>query len=339
MKAKEQHKVTKGTKFHKADDPGLFLERKHRKYSFYLAFLCAALCASCPSCFSFWLRLDYKCDIVKLAWRKYTRRFVLLLSSFGLGLLLGGCDQAEHVRFQNGEIALAGEVFKPEASGSYPAVVFMHEPGAGANDDFRTLAKLLAEQGLVSLLYDRPDMGDFSGAWTKADLQTLAGDALAAVQYLQQRPDVQKHNIGLSGFDRGGWIAPLAASASPDIAFLIIVSTAFVPPRETLNDDPLPLLRNLRAPVLMLFGEKDDSVAVEESVTLITTTMRSAGKKNFACRVLPNAGHDLYTRPFHDSPLPLLQSLPLSPRFDPEALEAMVYWIKVVSPLHRSQAK
>jgi dienelactone hydrolase len=250
-----------------------------------------------------------------------------------------GCDEAEQVRFHSGEIALTGEVWKPEANGPHPAVVLIGDPSAGARDDFRVLAKLLVEQGVVSFLYDRRGKGESSIEWTKADIQLLAGDALAAVQHLHQRPDIQKKNIGIAGFGHGGWIASLAASTSPDVAFVINVSTSAVPPREQLDYDPLPVLQSLRAPVLVLFGERDDSIPVEKSVALIEAGMREAGKKSFALRVLPEAGHDLYTKPFHDSPLPLLQNLPLSRRFDREALEAMVYWIKVVSPLQRSRAE
>ncbi|MGH7494153.1 MAG: alpha/beta hydrolase family protein [bacterium] len=261
------------------------------------------------------------------------------MAGIGLGLLLGGCDEAEHVRFRNGEIALAGEVWKPKANGQFPAVVFVHGSSASARDEFHALAKLLAEQGLVSLLYDMRGTGNFSGEWTGADFQAFAGEALAAVQYLQQRPDIQKTNTGLAGFGNGGLVALLAASASPDIAFVITVSTPAVSPHEPGGFDPLPVLRNLHAPVLTLFGERDDSTTVENSVALITAVMRETGRRNLAFRVLPNADRDLYTKPYHDSPLPLLQNLPLSRRFEPEALEAMVYWIKVVSPLHRTQAK
>ena len=155
------------------------------------------------------------------------------------------------------------------------------------------------------------------------------------MQYLLQRPDVRHDNIGFAGFDQGGWIAPLAASATPEIAFVILASVPMLSPQAPL--DYQTMLRRLRPPLLLLWGEKDQTIPVAKSVALVDSFMHAAGKKNYALRVLPDAEHELYTKPYHDSPLPLLQNLPQSPRFDQEALQAMVYWIKVVAPLHKAR--
>ncbi len=276
--------------------------------------------------------------------------FRIIALTFVAGLPGTGCDEAEQVHFNNGETAFAGEICRPQTNGPHPAVVFIHGLSADEREVFRELAKLLAEQGIVSLLYDQRGAGKSSGDWSKADLQALAGDAIAAAKYLQQRPDIRKDNVGLAGFSQGGWIASLAASEAEEIAFVITLSTSAVFPAGQSDDqtatnpfgrdleyEPLPGLRSLRAPLLMLFGEKDGSIPFEKSITLINTTMREAGRRDFAFRVVPNADHGLFTKPYHDSPLPLLQNLPLSPRFEPEALEAMVYWIKVAAPLHNSK--
>ncbi|MGH9907623.1 MAG: alpha/beta hydrolase [Pyrinomonadaceae bacterium] len=56
------------------------------------------------------------------------------------------------------------------------------------------------------------------------DLRDLAGDALAAVEFLKSRNEINRKQIGLWGLSEGGWVAPLAAMKSHDVAFLIIVS-------------------------------------------------------------------------------------------------------------------
>jgi alpha-beta hydrolase superfamily lysophospholipase len=58
----------------------------------------------------------------------------------------------------------------------------------------------------------------------------LASDALAAVERLKSHPDIDARHIGIWGMSQGGWIAPLAASRSPDIAFVIVVSAPAVTP-------------------------------------------------------------------------------------------------------------
>ena len=233
---------------------------------------------------------------------------------------------------------------KPETGNAFPAVVFIHGPEAGEREALRAFAKGLAEQGIAALLYEEHDAGEPPGKWANADLKVLAAEARAAVQYLQQRDDIRHDNVGVIGFGRGGWVAPLVAVDSHAVAFVMTLSTPFVADSSTSSSqhapdsDPLAALALVRAPVLALFGEKDEVMPAGESATLFETRMREAGKKNFALRVVPNADHRLFTKPFHDSPLPLLQNLPSSPRVEPEALEAVAYWVKVVAPLHRSPA-
>ncbi len=49
---------------------------------------------------------------------------------------------------------------------------------------------------------------------------------------LQAHPQIVPHQVGLWAINQGGWIAPLAASCSPDVAFLIPVSGPGVSPAE-----------------------------------------------------------------------------------------------------------
>lgn len=259
--------------------------------------------------------------------------------------MLTGCERAEQVRFNSAGATLAGEIWKPKTGGSFPAAVFLPGPDARERKGMHALAEHLAEQGIASLFYEKYGAGESSGDWTKADFQTLASEAIAALQYLRGREDVGQNHIGVIGFGQGGGIALLVAAASPEVSFVIALSTPVLGEFSTDSStrvrdfEPLSILSHLRAPVLVLYGANDLTISVDKSVASIEASLRQAGKKNSALRVVPNADHRLFTTPFHDSPLPLLRDLPLSPRFEPEALEAMVYWIKVVAPLHLSRAK
>ena len=52
----------------------------------------------------------------------------------------------------------------------------------------------------------------------------LAADAVEGVHALQMQPGIQPRRIGTWGHSQGGWIAPLAAAQSPDVAFVIMQS-------------------------------------------------------------------------------------------------------------------
>ena len=68
-----------------------------------------------------------------------------------------------------------------------------------------------------------------------ADFEDLAGDVIAAVNYLQSRTEIDPAKIGLHGTSQGGWIAPIAAARKSDIAFLISVSASGVSPAEQMD--------------------------------------------------------------------------------------------------------
>ena len=55
---------------------------------------------------------------------------------------------------------------------------------------------------------------------------------LAGLNFLKTRKEIQAEKIGLWGISQGGWIVPLAAAQSKDVAFAILVSAAGVTPAE-----------------------------------------------------------------------------------------------------------
>ncbi|MGH4006126.1 MAG: alpha/beta hydrolase family protein, partial [Pseudonocardiaceae bacterium] len=79
----------------------------------------------------------------------------------------------------------------------------------------------------------------YSGNRSGGDLATatydeLVGDALAGVAYLKARAEVDPARIGLFGHSEGGYLAPLAAQESDDVAFVILMSGPAVPGEDVL---------------------------------------------------------------------------------------------------------
>jgi dienelactone hydrolase len=68
----------------------------------------------------------------------------------------------------------------------------------------------------------------------EASIEDLAGDVLAAVRALSGNKGINPRQIGLIGHSNGGWVAPLAASRSKDIAFIIVKSGSGLPVYENI---------------------------------------------------------------------------------------------------------
>lgn len=131
----------------------------------------------------------------------------------------------EEVAFESDGVRLVGTVIRPEHPEPLPGAVVL--PGSGWTDREagRRDAEILASFGMATLIHDKRGHGESGGEPTVAFRQT-ARDAAAAVAHLAARGDVMPDRVGLTGRSRGGWIAPLAATLSPEAAFLVL----FVPP-------------------------------------------------------------------------------------------------------------
>jgi pimeloyl-ACP methyl ester carboxylesterase len=138
----------------------------------------------------------------------------------------------ESVGFNNGDVHLAGTLLRPLTPGPHPAIVMLHGSGPATRDTLRPFADAFARNGIAVLLHDKRGTGSSTGNWTRATFDDLAGDALAAVEYLKTRSDINPRQIGLQGTSFGGWVAPLAASRSRDVAFVIVESAPAVSPLE-----------------------------------------------------------------------------------------------------------
>ena len=136
----------------------------------------------------------------------------------------------EEVTFRNRieNFDLAGTLTLPEGRGPFPAVVLITGSGQQDRDEsvfshkpFRVIADHLTRNGIAVLRYDDRGAGKSKGNVTKATSLTYADDAAAAVDYLLERTEIDKGKIGLAGHSEGGLIAPIVASQSQHVAFII----------------------------------------------------------------------------------------------------------------------
>lgn len=176
---------------------------------------------------------------VLLAWRSPRSRRsavvgVVLAAACTLfaGKLLWFTYREVPVTFQSGGVTLRGTLFEPRTGEQLPGIVFVHGSGAESRRGFLYLAKLFARHGFAALAYDKRGAGDSGGSTYDVGYDGYAADAVAAIQSLGSRPEVNASEIGILGHSEGGWVAPLIAERDPDLAFIIVTSTTDLTPAE-----------------------------------------------------------------------------------------------------------
>ncbi len=117
----------------------------------------------------------------------------------------------------------------PKGDGPFPAVVFVHGSGPETRRNSSYSARWMASIGYIALTFDKRGTGESGGAekdWDQFNFADLADDVVAAVHFLSENNEVDKASIGLHATSQGGWVAPLAASKTDLIQFMVIKSAS-----------------------------------------------------------------------------------------------------------------
>jgi dienelactone hydrolase len=209
----------------------------------------------------------------------------------------------------------------------YPALLFMHGAGTGRHTAFRQTAQALASAGVVALV---PDKRLDTYTTRERDYPAMAQDYLVSLEALWARPEVDPDRVGVYGESEGGWIAPIAAATSPDVAFLIQVSSPVVSPRqqaafatdaylrnvgvprallraiprgigshapgggfEYVDFDVGPYQRAVTQPTLIVYGTADASMPTVQGAQLVIDDLAQAGNTAYTVRYFAGANHGI----------------------------------------------
>ena len=231
--------------------------------------------------------------------------------------------------FNNDDLQLAGMLILPDGEGPYPLAVIIHGSGTSTRDNkwYLSVVKHLQENGIAVMLPDKRGSEKSEGDWRESSFDDLAGDTLAAVEYVKAQEELDFSYIGLIGMSQGGWIAPLTASKSGDVSFVVSMSGAGVTTDEQLlheeinhiadmgtypfiakliapfttksiqrmefwqplaGFDPLPSWEQVGVPAFAALGQNDKNVPVDESVIRF-----EALEKELLIKIYPDGGHGI----------------------------------------------
>jgi len=132
----------------------------------------------------------------------------------------------EELRIEPDGFALAA-TYSPAGE---TAIVALHGAAEGTKDAplYAHLHQLLPPAGIGVVTFDRRGEGESTGDSTRGRFELQVEDALAVLRA------IEAERVGVWGISQGGWIGPLAAAASAEVAFLVLVASTGVTPSEQM---------------------------------------------------------------------------------------------------------
>jgi dipeptidyl aminopeptidase/acylaminoacyl peptidase len=244
-------------------------------------------------------------------------------------------EDLDSVEFYSGGTKLMGRLLLPEGEGPFPAIVQTHGSGMSSrgSDGAYFVPTALVDAGFAVLYYDKRGVGDSEGVFVEVGddtgawrLPQLADDALAGVAFLRGLQEIDPERIGLMGGSQAGWVNPLAASRSDDLAFVVSVVGPTVtvgeevyysdltgggPNLPAMTDDelqqlsdqlaafdgdrgfdPRPSIEAMTTPGLWLWGEIDGSIPTAESRAILEEIVNEHDK-DLVFLTYPDQGHHI----------------------------------------------
>lgn len=150
---------------------------------------------------------------------------------------------SEEVTFRNekANLLLAGTLTLPSKEGNFAVVVLISGSGPQNRDEelfghkpFLVLSDYLTRNGIGVLRYDDRGVAKSEGDFKAATSLDFATDVEAAISYLKTRKEVNQKKIGLIGHSEGGIIAPMVASESKDVSFIVLLAGTGIPGNQLL---------------------------------------------------------------------------------------------------------
>ena len=218
----------------------------------------------------------------------------------------------EEVAYDNAaaSVRIAGTLTIPAGNGPFPAVLLIAGSGAADRDEtifahkpFLVLADHLTRMGIAVLRVDKRGVGQTTGTFRGSGIKDFASDALAGVQYLKTRPEVDGKKIGLVGHSEGGGTASVVATQSRDVSYVVLLGSMGMSGYDILvlqdgtearaagkSDEEIALIRGYSRRFYSIILEETERTAIEERARKLQDSLTEAEKKALGW---PNLGGSL----------------------------------------------
>jgi carboxymethylenebutenolidase len=212
----------------------------------------------------------------------------ILLSAVAVLIVATSLFAAEPrtVEYKSGDETVSAVLYTPAGSGSFPALIVIHE-WWGLNDWVKEQASKLSGQGYVTLAIDLY-RGKVATTPEEAH-EIMRGvpedrakrDLHAAFEFLASQPNLKKDRIGAIGWCMGGGYSLDVALQEPTLAADVINYGH-------LATDP-EALKKIHAPILGIFGAQDKGIPPTD-VRKFGEQLEKLGKK-IEIKIYDDAGH------------------------------------------------
>ena len=193
----------------------------------------------------------------------------------------------EMVHFRSNGKDASGYLALPKDKG--PAVVVIQE-WWGLVPHIKKVADRFSNEGFVALA---PDL--YHGKTTKSPdeagklmmslgVDDAEKDLRGAIHYLLANPKTSSDKVGTVGFCMGGALSLFAASKNPEVGACVVFYGG--------HPNVKPDIKNLKAPVLGLYAEKDTSVT-PDVVRQLEKDLKANGKRA-EMHIYPGAQHAFF---------------------------------------------
>ena len=139
----------------------------------------------------------------------------------------------ETVTFQSNGMTIRGTLILPASKGPHPAIVKV-DPGYSFYPKYGFFPYFFVRHGIAFLALNERSLDGKAMGYSQSSFEERAKDALSGVAMLKKRKDIDPAQIGLHGSSLSSWVAPLASTLSPDVAFLILRVGSAIPPAENI---------------------------------------------------------------------------------------------------------
>jgi carboxymethylenebutenolidase len=197
---------------------------------------------------------------------------------------------------------------RPAAGGRYGTVIVVSEV-FGVHEHIRDLCRRFAKLGYVAIAPAFFFRADPDATLTKtmdfavitkivgtAKNEQVMGDVGATLDWLNDQPFVDKKRVAITGFCWGGAVVWMACARFPEIKAGAAWYGRLSHPAPTafMGDDPrkwpLDIAPDLTAPVLGLYGGKDQGIPLTD-IEAMRAALKAAGKTGSQLIVYPEAEH------------------------------------------------